>query len=102
MSIESRASQIELRNRRNDLVPFVDSEAIKEAARAVMDGMYKIRHRSGEIIYPYSLSPREIGGVRALLGRSSGGLVRRIGEFTPIRLEEGMGTVISIKEKVRR
>lgn len=91
MSIESRAGQIELRDRRSDFVPFVDSGAIKEAARAVMDGMHKIRHRSGEI-----------GGVRALLRRTSGRLICRIGEFTPIRLEEGIGTVISIKEKERR
>lgn len=102
MSIESRAGQIELRDRRSDFVPFVDSGAIKEAARTVMDGMHKIRHRSGEIVYPFQLSPREIGGARALLRRSNGGLVYRIGEFTPIRLEEGMGTVISIKEKERR
>lgn len=97
--MRNNAEQIELRDRRSDFVPFIDSGAIKEAARAVMDGMYKIRHRSGEIVYPYSLSPREINGVRNLIRRKSGGLILRIAEFSPIRLEEGIGTVISIREK---
>lgn len=102
MSIENRAGQSELRDRRSDFVPFVDSDAVKEATRVIMDGMYGIRHRAGEIVYPYQLSPREIGGVRALLRRKGGGLVHRIGEFTPIRLEEGIGTVIVIREKRRK
>ncbi len=102
MSIENKAGQIELRERGNYFVPFVDSKAVEEAARAVMDGMYKIRHHSGEIVYPYQLSQREIGGVRAFLRRNSGGLINRIGEFTPIRLEEGIGTVIAIREKRRK
>lgn len=103
MGIENKAGQIELRNRKNDFMPFVDSEAVKGVTRAIMDGMQSIRHRSGEVVYPYSLSSREIRGVLKLVRRQSGGLVLRIGEFTPIRFEEGMGTVISIREKgVRR
>lgn len=99
MTVENRASQIELRNRKNDFMPFTDSETVKGTARAIMDGMQSIRHRSGEVVYPYSLSSKEIGDVRELVRRKSGNLAFRIGEFTPIRLEDGMGTAISIKEK---
>lgn len=102
MKIESRAGQIELRNRGSDYVSFVDSKAVKDVARVIVDGMHKIRHRAGEVVYPYPLSPREIRGVHELVRRQSGNLVFRIGEFTPIRLEEGIGTVISIREKRRR
>lgn len=102
MGIENRAGQTELKERKSDFVPFVDSQAVEEAARSIVDGMYKIRHRAGEVIYPYPLSPREERGVRQLVREVHGNLVYRVEEFTPIRLEEGMGTVISIREKGRR
>lgn len=102
MTIENRASQIDLKNKRSDFMPFVDSETVKGTVRAIIDGMQSIRHRSGEVVYPYSLSPKEIRDVRELVRRKSGNLIFRLGDFTPIRLEDGMGTVISIKEKGRR
>lgn len=100
--VESRANQAELRTRRSDYMAFVDSQAIDEAVQAILEGMCQIRHRAGEIIYPYPLSPREIGRVKNLVRKKGGGLIFRIGEFTPVRLEEGIGTVISIKEKGSR
>lgn len=99
MKVETKTSQVELRNRMSDFVPFVDSKAVEEAVRAIRDGMYSIRHRAGEIVYPYPLSPIEIGRVRELIRKKDGGLISRIGEFTPIRLEEGIGTAILIREK---
>lgn len=101
MGIESKASQIELKCRGIDYVPFVDSMSVREAVRAIRDGMHSIRYYSGEIIYPYSLSPREIGLVREIISRKDGNLISRIGEFAPVRLEEGLGTAISIREKRR-
>lgn len=97
--MEIKTSQIELRDRMSDFVPFVDSKAVEETLRSIRDGMCTIRHRAGEIVYPYPLSPREIGRVREIVRRKDGGLISRIGEFTPIRLKEGVGTVISIREK---
>lgn len=102
MNTERRAGQIELSNRGSDFVPFVDPRVIEGAARAITDGMYGIRHRAGEVIFPYPLSPKEVSGVRKLMRKKHGGLISRTGEFTPIRLEEGIGTVISIREKGKR
>lgn len=99
MRTEIKASQLELRKRRSDFVPFVDLLAVEETVRAIRDGMFSIRHRAGEIVYPYPLSPREIRGVLDVMRKKDGGLVFRIGEFTPVRLKDGIGTVISIREK---
>lgn len=102
MRVESKAEQFELRIRRSDHVPFMDSQVIKDAVRTITDGMHKIRNRSGEIIFPYYLSPHEERGIRGLVRRQSGGLISRLGAFSPIRLEDGMGTAISIRRKGER
>ncbi len=102
MGIENRANQVELRNRTSDRISLVDSEAIKEVAVLIIDGIERRQHRAGEVIYPYSLSSREVGGVLKLVEKKNVGLLPRIGEFTRIRLEEGVGTVISIREKTHR
>ena len=102
MKIETRASQVELRNRRSDRIQFTDLSVVQEAAGSIVEGMYKIRHRAGEVIYPYSLSPREERGVLQLVRKVHGNLVYRIEGFTPTRLEEGMGTAILIREKRSR
>lgn len=64
-----------------------------------MVGMYSIRDRAGSVIYPYSLSQVEEKGVRRILERHNSGLLARIDGFVPVRLEEGMGTEVLIREK---
>ncbi len=67
-----------------------------------MVGMYSIKDRAGSVIYPYGLSQPEEKGVRRVLQRHNSGLLARIDGFVPVRLEEGMGTEILIREKRRR
>lgn len=67
-----------------------------------MVGMYSIRDRAGSVIYPYSLSQPEERGIRRLLQKHNSGLLARIDGFVPVRLEEGMGTEILIRNKKRR
>lgn len=102
MGIENRAAQAELRRRTTTFITPSRKELIGGAVRTIVDGMQEIRHRSGEVIYPYVVSSIDEARVRQLVQNKFGGLVFRVGEFTPIRLEEGIGTVISIKEKGRR
>lgn len=102
MKIETKASQEELRNRNSDRIPFADLGVVQEAVGFVVEGMYRIRHRAGEVIYPYPLSLREERRVLQLVRKVHGNLVYRIEGFTPVRLTEGMGTVISIREKRSR
>lgn len=67
-----------------------------------MVGMYQIGHCSGNIVYPYTLSPREISTVRSLLRQNNRGLEERIDAVIPIRLQEGMGTEFLIRERRRK
>lgn len=67
-----------------------------------MEGMNHIRNKSGSVIFPYSLSRQEEKGVRRFLGKHHGGLEARIDGFVPVRLKEGIGTEILIREKGRR
>lgn len=94
--------QQELAKRAHYTLPFIDGSTVSGIVRKIMDDMESIRHRSGTIIYPQPLTSREKDKVKRILGRHHGGLVRRIEAFAPIRLEEGIGTEILIKEKRSR
>lgn len=94
--------QQELAKRAHYTLPFVDGSTVSGIVRKIMDDMETIGHRSGTITFPEPLTPREENKVRKILGRHHGGLVRRIEAFAPIRLEEGIGTEILIKEKRSR
>jgi len=94
--------QRELAFRASDMLPFSDSRAINDVIRTIMEGMNHIRNKSGSVVFPYSLSKQEEKGVRRFLGKYHGRLEARIEGFVPIRLEDGMGTEIFIREKMRR
>lgn len=91
--------QQELAIRAHYTLPFVDGSTVSGTVRKIMDEMEKIGPRSGTVIYPEQLTPKEAYRVRRVLERHHGGLVRRIEAFVPIRLEEGVGTEILIREK---
>lgn len=95
--------QKELALRASDKLPFTDSMAIRVTVRLVMENMNRIRNKNGSVIFPYSLSKGEEKDVRRFLSKHHGRLAVRIDAFCPIRLEEGMGTEILIREKgIRR
>lgn len=94
--------QRELAARAHCNLPFIDGSTVSGIVRKIMEDMEIIRHRSGTIIYPEPLTPREKNKVRRILGRHHGGLVRRIEAFVPIRLEENVGTEVLIREKRSR
>lgn len=100
--VENRAAQIELKKRTTFFSCLSRAELIAGAVQSIEDGMYRVRNRAGEVIFPYPLSPREEFSVRQQIRSKHGNYVYRLGEFTPIRLEEGIGTVISIREKGRK
>lgn len=94
--------QRELAARAHDTLPFVDGRTVSGIVRKIMDDMEIIRHRSGTVVFPEPLTLREENKVRRILGRHHGGLVRRIEAFASVRLEEGIGTEVLIREKRRR
>ncbi|MBI2039611.1 hypothetical protein HYT18_00885 [Candidatus Microgenomates bacterium] len=94
--------QQELAKRESNNLPFEDESLVSGVVRAIMDGMERIRKGSGSIVYPESLSSREVGRVKRILEKHNVGLLRRIEAFASIRLEENMGTEILIREKMRR
>lgn len=96
---ESRAGQIEAKKRGKSFTALSKPERVEGAARTIEDAMYKIRHREGEVVFPHSLSEPDEEEVRELVRRRHGNLAFRIDVFIPIRLEEGMGTLIWIKKK---
>lgn len=91
--------QRELALRASDKLPFTDTRAIRGVVREFMDNMNRIRDKSGNIVFPYSLSRQEEKGVRRFLRKHHFGLAARIDAFCPVRLKEGMGTEILIREK---
>lgn len=102
MGLENRAVQVDLRRRTTYFVLPSRSERVSGAVKAIGDRMCEIQHRAGEVVCPYVLSPWDERKVRQLVQRKFGGFIQRIEAFTPIRLEEGMGTAILIREKGRR
>lgn len=99
MTVENRAAQVEIKRRTTYFSCLSKAEMVCGAVKSIEDGMYRIRHRAGEIVFPYALSERDEVKVRRLIRRKFGNYANRLDVFTPIRLEEGMGTVISIREK---
>ncbi len=93
------ASRQELALRASDILPFVDMQAVRGAIRTVMGSMHSIKHREGTVVYPYSLSDKEIGQLRKHLRKHNTGLERRIDAIVPTRLAEGMGTAFLIRAK---
>lgn len=61
--------------------------------------MERIGKRSGSIIYPEQLTFKQEKRVRRILARHHIGFVNRIDAFSPIRLEDCVGTEILIREK---
>lgn len=61
--------------------------------------MERIGKKSGSIIYPEQLTPRQERRIRKILAMHHIGLVNRIDAFSPIRLEDCVGTEILIREK---
>ena len=92
----------ELAQRASDNLPFDDHLAVNDAISTVMERMHSIKHRSGQIVYPYGLSSREIGRLRAHLRKHHRGLERRIEAIVPTRLEDGIGMAILIRAKKDR
>lgn len=91
--------QQELAKRAHYTLPFMDGSTVSGIVRKIMDDMERIGPRSGTITFPEPLTPKEEGKVRRILGRHHGGLVRRIETFAPVRLAEGIGTEVLIREK---
>ncbi len=99
MTIESKATQAELRKRTTIIDIPPQRRRIDDALKTIMDGLHGKKRQGGEITYPYPLSPMDEIRIRQLAQRRFGNFALRIGEFTPIRLEESMGTIISIRKK---
>lgn len=99
---EKISVQRELAHRAGDTLPFMDEILVRGVVKAIQDEMVRIRQRSGSVVYSEPLTFREEQRVLRILARHHGGLVKRIEAFCPIKLEEGIGTEILIREKGRR
>lgn len=102
MGTENRVAQTEVKKRTTYFSCLSREELVTGAVKSIEDGMYRIRGKAGEVIFPHPISFREEDRVRRLIRRRYGNYEDRMDVFTPIRLEEGIGTVISIREKGRR
>lgn len=96
-----RAQQKELALRANGHVPFKDNKAVKGFVAAVVEAS-QLKDGSGEAVLDFQLSRSEKNEALKHLGKHHGSLRSRIGAIYPIRLEEGIGTVIEIRQKGRR
>ena len=84
---ESKPYQSELAVRASDYLPFVDSKDVKVVCSALRE------NRKG-IIHSATLSEQEMEIIRKRLGFLGQRLV-----FEPVRLQESMGTKITVASK---
>lgn len=89
--------QRELAVRAGDTLPFTDGSLVMGVAGRIRDEIERFGHKGGSVIYPEPLTLGETRKVFKLLARS--GLAKRVEYFCPIRLAEGVGTEIVIREK---
>lgn len=92
---ERRSSQREMSFRASYYLPFQDEKIVKQAVSTIHGELATIRHKEGEVIFPYPLSYSEREAVR----RHKSNIGSRIGVIYDIRLDQGMGTVFEIKKK---
>lgn len=81
-----------------DLLPFVDKKLITQVTAAIMAEARRIKSRCGEVLYPFTISPRE---KMAILGRLDHPLRERVFFIPGIRMEDGVGTLIQIDGRGR-
>ena len=99
MGIENRAAQAELRKRTTYTTTLPKKELANTVLNTIMEALDGNRGQAREAIIPHPLSSMDEIRVRQLAERRFGNFAYRIGEFTPIRLEESMGMIISIRKK---
>lgn len=87
--------QRELRRRSDDVLPFKDERLIKHAVRTINEEMARIKRGGGEIFYPSTISPYEQTAIR----RKLAGLGERLIFVTGVPIDQGIGTVIEVRQK---
>lgn len=93
--MERKAEQQELSKRATDQLPFRDDRLIRHAIQTIYARLTDIKKGSGEIIYSSTISFREEQMIRSKLS----GLGNRLTFISGIRLAEGAGTLIEVREK---
>jgi hypothetical protein len=92
---ERRAHQGEMSFRKSDRLPFVDDLAIKQAVSVISRGLEVSGKGEGEVIFPYTLTRAEQEKIR----QHKSGIGARVGYMVEVPLQEGVGTMIQIREK---
>ncbi|MBI2028617.1 MAG: hypothetical protein HYT07_03325 [Candidatus Levybacteria bacterium] len=91
-----RKYQNELAYRASDSLPFVDRRMVDDVCKLINRKISQEGYANE--VYPNTLSIKEQDMVRIRLGLALG----KRTTFEPVRLEEGMGTVILVAKKQRR
>jgi hypothetical protein len=95
---ERRAHQGEMSYRNSDRLPFIDDLAVKQAVSVISRGLEVSGKDEGEVIFPFTLTRAEQEKIR----RHKSGIGARVGYMIEVPLQEGVGTMIQIKEKQAR
>lgn len=82
-------------NRQREQSPFVDQERVKQAVIVVSEKLSEVRGKEGEVIFPRPLSAYD----REALRNHPSNVGSRIEFMMEVRLEEGVGTLINIRER---
>lgn len=96
--IEGNRYQGEMARRASDSLPFVDNRMVKQVTVAIIAKAARVRTRSGEVLYPFPISPVEKMKILSRLNRP---LRERVYFIPGIRMEEGVGTLIQIDKMGR-